>query len=290
MGRNISRRRAAAFVSIAMALMVVGWLPAPSAWASPAPGATALLDCDQGGVVLQLTNTGDAPASFTLLVDSSDVPLSDLDPGRVRSELVAVAEDTTVHITLTSGGQTLIDEDFVRNCTDPVPSATATIDCTRGGVVVTITNNTTIPVDYTVTRNTVVVASDTVAGNGATAEVLVPFAEDETATVDVTSGGSSIFGPQTFTRDCPPPATRPKTAAKLSCAQGGALVRIVNNTTSPVDYRILKGKLTSASGSLPINGRVSTLVPFAEDETASIRVTAGGTTIFGPRRFTQNCS
>ena len=254
---------------------------------APNPTGSAQLDCVQGGVVLTLGNTGELDASFTVTVDGTDFPVADVGPNSQRTEFIPVAEDTTVHVTVVSGETTLVDQDFSRNCEEPPPTANAALDCARGGVVVTVGNTATIATTYSVLKGATEVASGPLAANNGSAEVVVPFAEDETATVTVNVGGETILGPTSFTRNCTNP--QPSARAVLDCASGGVAVTLVNSGDQAATFDVLKGDTVVADDVLVAGpGEASVLVPMAEDETAQITVVSGGSTVLN-QSFTANC-
>ena len=154
-------------------------------------------------------------------------------------------------------------------------------------MVVTIGNTATIATTYSVAKGGTEVASGPLAANNGTAEVLVPFGEDETAMVTVTVGGVTIFGPTSFTRNCTNP--QPSARAVLACASGGVAVTLVNSGDQATTFDVLKGATVVFDDVLVAGpGEASVTVPMAEDETAQISVVSGGSTVLD-QSFTANC-
>ncbi len=271
MGRTSVRRSLGAITAL-LALLLLG-----VAWLSADPGEAAALPDP-------ITDYATYPAGlvpagcFAPYLTGVQVTVNGV-TNASRTVSVPVAKDSAVHTTLTSGEATLVDDDFHRDCAEPAPTAQAELSCARGGVVVTVANTATVPVDYAVLKGDETDASGTVAANGGTAEVVVPLAEDETATMTVDAGGVTILGPQEFTLDC----VQPGASIDHTCAAGGADVTLTNDGENPAEFTVewlselgawQAEKVIVAGG-----GTQHVLVPIDEDATVTITVTVDGTQI-----------
>jgi hypothetical protein len=83
---------------------------------TPAPSVGAIDECAEGGVSVTLINNGDDTADFS--VNGTPVAVG---PQTTVSHVLPAAEDQTLTVTITSGGQTLFDQSIVRNCSEVPP-------------------------------------------------------------------------------------------------------------------------------------------------------------------------
>ncbi len=163
------------------------------------PAATATKSCAQGGVVVHLSNEGALQtAVFVVNVDGTSTQHS-VAGDQTDDFVIPVAEGHTVHVTITRGSTTFVDDDFTMDCF--VPSAKIVNTCTTPeGATITFTNTGELPVDLTVTKNGTTIDTVTVAP-GDTVTKTYPMAEDETSTFRVT-GPDFDTGDQSITHDC----------------------------------------------------------------------------------------
>ena len=138
----------------------------------PTPGASALVRCAEGDILVTLTNTGgdattaDISKNGVLVGNDVAVPVGgstfsvDLAPGD---------ENTSVTITVDFAVGT-DPNPFVLpvNCTDPNPGATAAVRCAEGDVLVTLTNIGDEATTADISKNGVLVGNDVAVPVGST--------------------------------------------------------------------------------------------------------------------------
>jgi len=181
------------------------------------PAASAAFSCSAGGVVVTVSNGASATAPATFEVNG--VAYGPVAAGASQDVTVPVATGTTNYVTVVSGGRVLInDQAYANTCTTApttVPSATAALSCSAGGVVVTLSNGVaaTEPASFAVNGT----AYGPVAP-GASQTATVPVASGATANVTVTSGSQTLIDNQPYTNNCAPAtAPAPSASSSLSC-------------------------------------------------------------------------
>lgn len=164
------------------------------------------------------------------------------------------------------------------------PSAAVAASCQSQGGVVSLTNAGPQSVDFLVQVNSDAPTTVTVAGNSS-ATHNVGLTEGETATVTVTAPGMDDVV-ESITLDCQKPAAA---VANSDCAKSGIDVTLSNTGgESPVTFSVQKGSGTPASVVVGAGATVVHNVAMAEDETATITVTAPGMTTV-TKTVTRNC-
>ncbi|MGH9186356.1 MAG: hypothetical protein ACRD0U_11165 [Acidimicrobiales bacterium] len=238
----------------------------------PAPVVT-VDECAEGGIRVTLDNTdGDDLAVFDINGDQVRVPA-----GETRRRLIDAAEDATVQITVTSGGQTLIDEPVTRNCEHPSPKV---VDdpCAPGGVGVTLDNT-----DGSDDATFVVNGTEVVVPAGQTKVHIIAAAENTTVHLLVTSDGQTLLDKDAV-RDCQKPAA----SVTHACTSSGATVSLSNEGTEPVDLTVNRNGTAVETVTVGAGQTVGKTYAMAEDETASFRVT-GPSFDSGSFSITRNC-
>jgi hypothetical protein len=240
------------------------------------PSASLRADCAAGGVLATLDNPTDGEVTFivqwesegTLNLERVDVPA-----GTTQEFGVPLIEDVEFVVTVFVGDVQLAQGTFTENCGGP--SATITDSCLRGGALVTLVNGSEDPVRFTVTKNGDVVDGVTLDG-GASQEVVVPMTEDESAEVAVEVGDGEVIAGDTVVHDC----TTPTATIEMSCAEGGAVVTLVNTGQSRTAFTITKDGARVGDDVVVESGHeAEVVVPIEEQASASIDVMAEGMTV-----------
>src|SRR4029077_3087537 len=118
---------------------------------------------------------------------------------------VPLAEDQTATIVVEADGVGIVTQQVVtHDCQNPV--ATAAVQCSEGGVVVTLTNDGDSPVELTVLKDGQVVT--TVEVGTTPVDVTVPMTEDQPSTVTFKEGDPTV-SEQDMTYNCLPPESAP---------------------------------------------------------------------------------
>ena len=177
----------------------------PLVWLS-APAASIADDCASGGAVVTLRNTGGGEVVYQIVVDGEDFgPTHTVASKGEEKVTVPLTEDQTATIVVEADGVGIVTQQVVtHNCQNP--AATAAVQCAEGGVVVTLTNDGDSPVELTVLKDGQVVT--TVEVGATPVDVTVPMTEDQTSTVTVEDGDTTVFE-QDMTYNCLPPETVP---------------------------------------------------------------------------------
>jgi hypothetical protein len=244
------------------------------------PAATATKSCASGGVNVHLSNLGaQQAATFVVTVGGTSTPHT-VAAGGTEDFTIPVAENGTVHVTVTSGGATLIDSDFTLDCFNPAASATKS--CAEGGVLVHLSNTGgELPVTFTVTVDGTS-TQHIVAANGSE-DFTVPAAENQTVHVTITSG-ESTFVDNSYTFDCVNPAA----SALRSCSSGGIEVHLSNTGGElPVDFVVTVDGVPTTH-TVAADGSEDFTVPVAENGTVHLTITSGQTS-FVDDDFTLDC-
>ena len=228
---------------------------------TPEPDVGEVNECANGGISVELINNGDDFATFTVNGDDTIV-----DAHSTETVTVPAAEDSTVHITITSGGQTLFDEDVTRDCQNPEPSVGNVNECAPGGIRIRLINDGDQAATFTVNGD------DTTVGPNSSEFVTVPADEDSTVHITITSGGDTLFD-EDVTRDCRNPS--PSVGVVNECATGGIAVELVNDGDDDATFTV-NGDDTTVGP----NSSETVIVPAAENTTVQLTVTSGGDTLF----------
>jgi hypothetical protein len=245
------------------------------------PAASATKVCADGGVDVHLANEGaQSTASFIVTVDGTATQ-HDVAGGGHEDFVVPVAEDATVHITITQGDTTFVDDDFTANCTNP--AATAVRDCTDGGVHVHLTNtDAEMPVTFDVTvgsGNSSTSIHTTATGTttqhtvapGGTEDFVIPVSPGDTIHLTISAGGPSYVDTG-FTNDC----FKPLASIENVCSAdgNGAKITFSNDGEEPVDMTVTKNGTVIDTVTVGAGETTSRTYAMAEDETAVFRITA----------------
>ena len=210
----------------------------PLVWL-PAPAASIVDDCASGGGVVTLRNTGGGDVVFQIVVDGENFgPTHTVSSGGEEVVTVPLGEDQTATITVEADGEEVVAHEVItHDCQNP--AATAAVQCAEGGVVVTLTNDGDSPVELVVLKDGQVVA--TVEVGDTPVDVTVPMTEDQTSTITVQDGDTTVFEEET-TYDCVPPATIPPASVTTFEVLGST------ETPLPVTGSNVFGLVTLASG------------------------------------------
>lgn len=166
----------------------------------------------------------------------------------------------------------------------PVPSASIAPSCTEKGGVVTLTNGGVQGVTFTITVDGGTPTTVDVAGNS-TKKHVIGMVEDQVASISVSAPGMTTKT-ESVKLDCQKPAA---TVADQDCAKSGIDVNLTNlGGELPVTFSVQKNSDTPVSVEVGPNATVVHNVAVAEDETATIKVTAPGMTDV-TRTVTRNC-
>jgi LPXTG-motif cell wall-anchored protein len=226
------------------------------------PEATVVFDCAEGGVVVELTNSGVLDATVDVNGEDVVVPAgTTADDPVIR--VIPVAEGEAYSITVL--GQTVSG---TRDCESP--AATLVFDCAEGGVVVTVTNDGALPTDVSVNGTTVTV------NPGDTYMATIPVAEGDAYSVTVT-GDDGLNQTISGMRDCEKPAVE---SVSLECAEGGVVVVLTNS--GELDATV---QVDGADVVIPAGGMTSVTVPVAENATYDFDIVIDGetTNVMGQR-------
>jgi hypothetical protein len=144
--------------------------------------------------------------------------------------------------------------------------------CSSGGSTVHMVNPSNAEVAFTIKKGSATVATVKVAA-GREADKLVPLAENETATITVSAPGMETVT-KAVERDCLNPGAA---IADVVCSEGSATATLDNSgSTVPVTFTVTKNGATVATKEIAAGQTDKVAVAVAEDETATITVTAPG--------------
>jgi len=242
---------------------------------------SATLECAEGGVVVLLTNTGEADTSVVVAGVTVDVPAGTtaVDPVRVT---VPVEENAAYSVTV-SGDELQQIYRGTRDCEKP-EVLSAQLECAEGGVVVVLVNDGADDTTVVVDGVEVIVPAGTTAENPV--KVTVPVAEN--AAFDFMIEGDGIDQQVTGTRDCQKP--KPSVDDEVVCATGGLNVVLRNTGEDVATFVItspaLPGGVTEVT--LGASAIQSVLIPLAEDASATVKVTSGDQVLF-EKNLTRDC-
>ena len=177
----------------------------PLVWLS-APAASIVDDCASGGAIVTLRNTGGGEVVYQIVVDGQNFgPTHTVASNGEQEVTVPLSEDQTATIVVEADGLGIVTQKVVtHDCQNP--AVTAAVQCSEGGVVVTLTNDGDSPVELTVLKDGQVVT--TVEVGATPVDVTVPMTEDQTSTVTVKDGDTTV-SEQDMTYNCLPPETVP---------------------------------------------------------------------------------
>lgn len=238
----------------------------------PAPSATAVPDCAQGGVVVTLTNTGTAEANFTITNSGAAVGSIKVAAGGSEKAVVALANGATYDITVTAEGYS---QNFkgTYTCGEAQPQVLFNEKCASGGVEVVLSNTAgTAAASFTVTNNGTKVADVSVPA-GESRTQLVAVAEDAAYDIVVTSGAAQL-GRKGGVLNCF--TAEPSAVVSTNCVVGaeGMLVTLRNTGTQDVTYTVANNGTNIATGvAVKAGGTNSVLVPMSNGAAYSIVAT-----------------
>ena len=271
---------------------------------TPAIAADVSLDCDDGAVVVVLSNTGDLAGSATITVNGTDEVLT-IAAGDTETWDRPVTPGETVEVTVTAGGNTVATERFEDACTTPDPAITATvaIDCTTLEAVITLRNAGTAAGTASVTING---ATDQVSvGAGEQRVVRYPVTEDRRYDISVSVAGR-VVASDSLVADCSATTT---TTASTTTTPGGSTttttppvgtatiavecstnllrVTLTNGTTSPTTFVV---DVSGATSSHPVDAGATVVVtrPLQEDRAYDVAVRVGNSVLVS-KSFTHDC-
>lgn len=160
-------------------------------------------------------------------------------------------------------------------CPTQPTGSIADISCSSGGALATLGNTGGGTATIRITKDGAVV-EDVAVGAGATETRLVPIAEDTTATITLSSGGSTLAS-RTLSANCNlAPAVPSATIADIDCATGGALVSLGNTGEETATFTVTAAGATVATVPVVGGATASQVVPITENATTTITVTAPG--------------
>jgi hypothetical protein len=253
------------------------------------PGVAVAAECvAEGGVVtLQLSNTAAAGAA-------EPVVFSVTDPRGGEPQVVAVAAGATEPVSFGGFGDGEYTFDVVADGT-PLPPVVVPVDCEQPsvpnaghdcvveGYTIRITNTGGTPSTIDVLKNGTIVETVEVPGGGEIT-VVVPFAEDETATVTVLHEGVVLHEAET-THDCENPGVL---GLSLECDDEGLVVTLTNDGEGDAVVAALIADVEVAQVTVPGGGEAELLVPLVEDSTTDVVIAHDGTVLLEDE-FTLDC-
>lgn len=254
----------------------------------PEPTASATQDCEieDGdntitGLAITLANTATPPAldaDFEVTV-GADVTQHTVAAGDSTTILVDLDEDETVHVTITSGGQTLVDQNYTNDCVETPPpdeaepTAALVSDCGTSAetgdenleVVVSMANEADpgsdaalfdIYLDDVLVDQVSVAAGETDTfefelGPGESVHVKVNSANATLVDEDVENDCAQPTSPPTTAPPTTPPTTAPPTTAPPSVSP------TTTTTPSVLPTKIVKPPAVRG-GALPATGAETT--------------------------------
>ncbi len=236
-----------------------------------APSASiADVDCAAHGVVVTLTNGGEAAATFTVVENDELIDTVAVAGGATITKTYPLAEDQTATIKVTAPGMDDVVRTLTRNCEQP--RAHASVSCSAGGAYLTFGNDGDSPTTFTVDKGDTQVEQVDVAGHGNAARTY-PITEGETATFTVTSSGgmSDIVADLTF--DCRRPSA---TISDVDCAAQGVTATFTNDGELPVSFTVRKDDAIVDSVEVAGGATEARTYPVREDATATFTISAPG--------------
>lgn len=239
----------------------------------PVPDSDAAPDCAQGGVVVTLTNSGTAEATFSVtnkgVVIDGAVKVA---AGASTTVLVPVTNGETYEIVVTSG--TWSEHfDGTLTCGEAKPQVLFNTKCAAGGIETVLSNKDgTAAVTFTVTNNGTKVADVPVAA-GEEKTQLVTVAEDAAYDIVVTVGAVQV-GSSKGVLNCF--SSEPSAEVTTNCVTGatGMLVTLRNKGNEDVTYTVANNGTNIATDVVVKAGGTNTvLVPMADGAAYSIVAT-----------------
>jgi LPXTG-motif cell wall-anchored protein len=91
------------------------------------PSATAVVECDEGGVVVTLTNDGESPVELTVSKNCEVVDTVEVGSEPVEV-LVPMDEDELATITVSDASGVVEEFEFTLDCEEPPPSTPTTVE------------------------------------------------------------------------------------------------------------------------------------------------------------------
>jgi hypothetical protein len=170
--------------------------------------------------------------------------------GSETTEAVQAGESKTVVLTgfadgehaigVTADGEVLDAVEVTVDCAQPYIDG-FTLQCTEGGVILTLGNSGTVPVEVSILVDDVEIATATIPA-GDVSDILIPLDEDQKATIKVTSG-DDVLVDTSVDFDC----TKPEEPTTTT------------TTERPIETRVLAGgaelgEPRVAGAALPVTG------------------------------------
>jgi uncharacterized cupredoxin-like copper-binding protein len=211
----------------------------------PAAAAAAECTAEGGEITVTLENTspaGEAESIVFVVTDPRD--------GSETTEAVQAGESKTVVLTgfadgehaigVTADGEVLDAVEVTVDCAQPYIDG-FTLQCTEGGVILTLGNSGTVPVEVSILVDDVEIATATIPA-GDVSDILIPLDEDQKATIKVTSG-DDVLVDTSVDFDC----TKPEEPTTTT------------TTERPIETRVLAGgaelgEPRVAGAALPVTG------------------------------------
>ena len=239
----------------------------------PDPSVGAVNECATGGITVGLVNGGADEATFT--VNGTDVTVP---ANQTVTHPVAVDEDSTITLTITSAGMDPFSQQITRDCLTPNPRVTDDPVCAAGGIAMNLNNeNGTDEAVFTVNGIDITVPA------GEIVQHLITVAEDATIHITVTSGAQLVFD-QDVTRNCVEPAA----SIVHTCTTTGTTITLTNPGSESIDLTIIRNGNTVETVTLAAGSTVQRSYTMAEDETSRFRVT-GPNFDSGVQNITRDC-
>ena len=226
----------------------------------PDPSVGTTTSAATNGIDIELINNGTADAVFT--VNGTDTTVG---PNSSTTVTVAAAENETVHITITSGGATLLDDDVTRDCLDPGPELGTVNECATGGIDVQLVNTGADSATFTVN------GTDTTVGPNSSTTVTVAAAENETV-----AHHDHLAARRCSTTTSPGTASIPVLNWARSTSAPPAASTCSWSTPAPTAPRSRSNGTDTTVGP---NSSTTVTVAAAENETVHITITSSGATL-----------
>jgi hypothetical protein len=278
-------------VAAVAGLIVLGSaVPAHAAPHDGGPSAIISDDCGDDGVRVVLDNPTRRDVEFVVLWVSADgtalqarkVTVAARD---AQTVFVSVPERVEINVSVWTGDDQLAKLTVNRDCSDP--SATIATSCADGGAVVTLANAGRGPVLLVVAKNNEPVGDPVRVPAAGSVRVIVPLVDGEHAYISVSTLAGEFVADAAVEQSCPAPAV---TGLTTSCAAHGVAAALANTGTADATFQVTKDATLVSDGVVVTGGGTAqVVVPFLEDETATVAVSSGGT-VLASDSFTLDCA
>ncbi|MGC9221748.1 MAG: hypothetical protein ACP5H2_10425 [Solirubrobacteraceae bacterium] len=229
-----------------------------------------------GTSTVTLSNASGASARASFKVDGKSYgPLA---AGHSIEVSIPLRSNGELRLLVTSGGQTLVDESVPADpCPAAVPSASAALNCSAGGVVVTLNNGAAATNDASFLVNGTTYGP---VAPGASLTVTVTAAPGTVTQLTVSSGSVVLLGGETYTNSC---AADPSALAVAVCQQnrffgGGTLELQLSDgvsATLPANFSVtVTGNTTAGYGPTTVGP-----VAIGADQTLQLPIDGTGNAI-----------